>query len=68
MNIRIIFNMTFMQQFKELVRNKYFYLCISLLSFYNPLLYQIFHEIAETYLWWTQVVDHSIDKSDTLEI
>lgn len=57
-----------MQQFKPLLSDEYFYLRITRLGFDNLLLEQIFHEVTETNLFWTQVVDHPIDESDAFEV
>jgi hypothetical protein len=57
-----------MQQFKPLLSDEYFYLGITRLGFDNLLLEQIFHEVTETNLFWTQVVDHPIDEPDAFEV
>lgn len=49
MDIWILFDVTFVQKFKELLSSKYFYLSFTLLCFYNLILYYVFHECAETY-------------------
>ena len=50
-NIRTLNNFTFMQQFKPLLSDEYFYLGITRLGFDNLLLEQIFHEVTETNLF-----------------